>query len=65
MPNPEVYTVTNQILVEAFEEWLARYDKNPRQFHNFGKGTGYGEACADYLIDIIQSNQGTNNNDIS
>jgi len=56
-------TATEQELAVAFTEWDRRYRKDPKRFQNEDKrllrGTPetYGEACASYLIKILEENK--------
>lgn len=56
----QVYEITRSQLALAFEEWDRRYREEPERFMNEARrllnGTpeSYGEACAPYLLALIE-----------
>ena len=61
MPDDKVkHTFTERDLAQAFTEWDRRYREEPERFQNEverllrGTPETYGEACAPYLLSILQ-----------
>ncbi len=47
------YTVTEEQLALAFNEWMARYEEDPENFTIYSEVQNYGEAASKYLIKIL------------